>query len=232
MVERRHVDPFDVDPLRVLGHRMARLHRPRRPSVVLGSSQPLTLVDRGRADAAGVEIQRRRSGGGAVWIDAGDPLWVDLWVPSDDPLSMADVIEAGRWVGERWAQVLVSLGAPDVAVHAGRSTPGRPAPVCFGDLGPGEVTVGGRKAVGLAQWRSRQGALFHCAVYRRWDPVPLVEVLDIDAAARRALADHLAGFAIGLEAVLGGEAIARLDSPWLWQRLLPRPESWEYRTTR
>ncbi len=232
MAERRDLDLFDVDPLRVLGHRMARLHRPDGPSVVLGSSQPLTLIDRVRADAAGVEIQRRRSGGGAVWIDAGDPLWVDLWVPSDDPLSTADVIEACRWVGERWAHVFESLGASGVAVHAGRSTPGRPALVCFGDLGPGEVTVDGRKVVGVAQWRSRQGALFHCAVYRRWDPVPLVEVLDVDPPARRALAHHLVGFAMGLEAVLDREAIAKLDTPWLWRHLLPQPESWEYRTTR
>jgi lipoate---protein ligase len=225
-------DPFDVEGLRVLGRRVARRHRPDRPAVVLGNSQPVVLVDRRRTEAAGVDIQRRRSGGGAVWIGPDDPLWVDLWVPSEDPLWAADVIEAGRWVGDGWAAVLESLGVPDVAVHHGRSTPGPPALVCFGDLGPGEVTVSGRKVVGIAQWRSRQGALFHCAVYRRWNPGPLVEVLDLDPPAGRALGEHLSSFAAGLADFVDEAALARLDTSWLWSRLLPQPKEWERRTTR
>ena len=35
--------------------------------------------------------------------------------------------------------------------------------VCFGGVGAGEVTVDGRKVVGLAQRRTRHGAWFHGA---------------------------------------------------------------------
>ncbi|MGE5209798.1 MAG: lipoyl protein ligase domain-containing protein, partial [Acidobacteriota bacterium] len=38
------------------------------PAVVLGSSQPETVVDAAACAAAGAEIVRRRSGGGAVLL--------------------------------------------------------------------------------------------------------------------------------------------------------------------
>jgi hypothetical protein len=49
--------------------------------------------------------------------------------------------------------------------------------VCFAGLGPGEVTVDGRKAVGIAQRRTRAGSLFQCAVPLRWDGARLARAL-------------------------------------------------------
>ncbi|MDQ3757058.1 MAG: hypothetical protein M3394_04340, partial [Actinomycetota bacterium] len=69
--------------------------------------------------------------------------------------------------------------------------------VCFAGLGPGEVSVGGRKVVGIAQRRTRFGALFQCAVHRTWDPAPLVARLGLPPAA----VDELAGAAAGVEDV-------------------------------
>ncbi len=48
---------------------------------------------------------------------------------------------------------------------------------CFAGLGPGEVTIGGRKAVGISQRRTRAGARFQCVAYERWDPGPLAALL-------------------------------------------------------
>ncbi len=50
---------------------------------------------------------------------------------------------------------------------------GLAAMVCFAGLGSGEVTIGGAKAVGLSQRRTRTGARFQCTCYRRWHPEPL-----------------------------------------------------------
>ena len=61
--------------------------------------------------------------------------------------------------------------------------------VCFAGLGPGEVSVGERKAVGISQRRTRVAARFQCALYHRWDPAALVAVL----ADPRPSADELAG---------------------------------------
>src|SRR5581483_3410006 len=117
-------------------------------------------------------------------VDPDGPTWVDLWVPRHDPLFDDDLVGAARWVGESWITALRSLGAGDLEVNrrAANDTPW--SQVCFAGLGPGEVTAGSRKVVGVAQWRSRQGTLFHTAAYRVWDPVPLVEVLAIDPAQR------------------------------------------------
>jgi hypothetical protein len=39
------------------------------------------------------------------------------------------------------------------------------------------VTIGGAKAVGISQRRTRAGARFQCAVHRRWDPAAVVAPL-------------------------------------------------------
>ncbi|MGH9063318.1 MAG: lipoyl protein ligase domain-containing protein [Acidimicrobiales bacterium] len=135
-----------------------------RPALVLGSAQPDRDVDRERAAGAGVEVARRRSGGGAVLVVPGRTVWVDITVPAGDRLWDADVGRAFWWVGQLWAGVLDRLGLGPSLVHRGGlvRTPwsGR---ICFAGLGPGEVTVDGRKVVGLSQRRTREGAVFHCA---------------------------------------------------------------------
>ena len=64
--------------------------------------------------------------------------------------------------------------------------------VCFAGLGPGEVTLEGRKVVGMEQRRGRGGALFQCAVPLRWDPGRLVALLALDAGERGAAGRELA----------------------------------------
>ena len=50
--------------------------------------------------------------------------------------------------------------------------------MCFAGLGPGEVTVDGRKVVGISQRRTRAAARFQCVVLERWDPDAVVALLD------------------------------------------------------
>lgn len=169
------------------------------PTVVLGSTQPLHVVDARRAALAGVAVARRRSGGGAVWLAPGAVTWVDLLLPADDPRWDADVGRAAHWVGEVWAEVLADLGRPGAEVHRGRllATPWSDL-VCFAGLGPGEVSWQGRKVVGISQRRTRVGARFQCALLHRWDPVPLLDVLHLDDAARARARHDLAGVATGV----------------------------------
>ena len=60
--------------------------------------------------------------------------------------------------------------------------------MCFAGIGPGEVTVDGRKVVGLAQRRTRAGALFQCAALLRWDPKEMARLAGLDAEAAAGLA--------------------------------------------
>ncbi len=139
-----------------------------------------------------------------MYLEPGDHLWMDAWIPRDDPLWSYEVSVAAEWVGRWWVQALSRLGGPPAesfSVHVGRSVPGRLGEfVCFAGRGPGEVFEGDRKVVGLSQWRSREGSLFSSCAYAAWDPAPLLELLDLDLdlGERVELEAELRGVAVGL----------------------------------
>lgn len=141
--------------------RLVRLHTVDRPGLVLGSAQRLDTADHARAEAAGAEVVRRRSGGGAVLLRPGRQVWADFFVPAQDPLWSRDATRAALWVGELWSAALDPFAAEPVSVHSGRLVADRWGRlVCFASAGPGEVFAGGRKVVGVSQRRSRDRARF------------------------------------------------------------------------
>lgn len=159
-------------------HRSVWVFEVSRPALVLGSAQPPSVADADACAAAGVEVARRRSGGGAVLLIPDEVVWVDLILPARDPLWTDDVGRAMWWVGEAWAGALDACGVSGVTVHRG---PLVESPwsrlVCFAGLGAGEVTVGHRKIVGISQRRTRHAARFQCGVYLRWDGDALIRLL-------------------------------------------------------
>ncbi|QXC62280.1 hypothetical protein KSP35_05595 [Aquihabitans sp. G128] len=186
-----------------------------RAAIALGSTQRWDVVDPVAAAAADVEVVRRRSGGGAVWLEPGAVTWIDVILPHDDPRWTDDVSCAALWLGTAWAGALHDLGFRDARVHDGPMvrTP-HSGLVCFAGLAPGEVVLGDAKVVGISQRRTRAGARFQCAVLHRWDPEPLVAVLALPAAERHALVVELADAGTGLGAVapeaIVGALLARL----------------------
>ncbi len=184
--------------------------RPTASAVVLGSTQRPDVV---AAGAGGLDVARRRSGGGAVLVSPDDPVWMDVWVPVGDPLWTADVTRAFDWLGRAWGTALTSLGLTDVEVQGPR--PGActrwSSLVCFGGVAAGEVTVDGRKVVGLAQRRDRHGALFHGACVVRWESTALLGALALDGDGRSSAAADLAVAAGGVADVV--EAQGRAPVP-------------------
>lgn len=173
--------------------RRISLCRVSEPAVVLGSTQPESSLDGPRARALGLEVVRRRSGGGAVVVRPGAVLWVTVELPAGDPLWEDDLGRSFLWLGDAWASALTAAGAEAAEVH--RGAPVRTdwsSTLCFAGLGAGEVKVAGRKTVGLAQRRLRRGALFHCAVLLEWDPE---ESASLAAGAPDWLAEALDQFA-------------------------------------
>jgi lipoate-protein ligase A len=204
---------FDVERFRTAAGRVATAPEIPVATLVLGSTQPAELPFPDAVRARGVEVVRRRGGGGAVYLEPGDHLWMDAWIPRDDPLWNVDVSAAAEWVGAWWQRALAQSGMrdPSVHVHRGRSVPGELGElVCFAGRGPGEVFVGDRKLVGLSQWRSREGALFSSCGYLRWDPRPMVELFNLDDPTRADLADDLASAGIGLLEVDGALEVGDL----------------------
>lgn len=188
-----HARPFP-DP----ASRTVAFLEPSRPAIVVGSAQPDSDVDGAAALAAGVDVARRRSGGGAVLVRPGALVWADVVLPAGDPLWDDDVGRAFLWLGDAWAEALRLLGV-EADVHRGgllRTPWGRR--VCFATCGPGEVTVGGRKVVGISQRRTRAACLFQSAALLAWEPGEVLALLAIDERERAEGAQVLAGTAAGL----------------------------------
>jgi lipoate-protein ligase A len=191
----------EVDPRA----RAIAICRVSAPAVVLGSTQQLSVVDGERAERSGLAVTRRRSGGGAVLVTPDDPIWIDAWVPRGDPLWLDDVARAFDWIGNTWAAALEHLGIVGVSVHRGGLSPCTrwSSLVCFGGVGTGEILDGGgRKVVGIAQRRTRDGAWFHSACVRRWDPDPLLDVLELEADERQAAHADLIAAVAGIDDLL------------------------------
>jgi hypothetical protein len=132
-------------------------------------------------------------------------VWVDVVVPAGDPLWAADVGRSFWWLGDVWASALGLLGVPGPpSVHRGPLIRSRwSAAVCFAGVGAGEVVVGDAKVVGMASRRTREGALFQCAVPLVWDPPAYVDALGLPPAASTDLAGVAAPVAgVGVEDVV------------------------------
>ena len=157
--------------------------------------------------ACGVALARRRSGGSAVLVGEDRVLWVDFVIPRGDPMWDDDVGRAAWWVGELWA---AAIGSAEV--WRGRLIRTEWSPVvCFAGLGPGEVTVEGRKVVGVCQRRTAKGALFQTAALLDWRPEEYAALV----ADRPAEVASLSAAATGL----GASTRSRLESALLDQLL-------------
>jgi len=140
-----------------------------------------------------------------VLVRPRELLWVDVLLPAGDPLWEDDVGRSFHWLGQAWVDALGALGV-NASWHDGPMvcTPWC-RQICFAGIGSGEVTVEGRKVVGLAQRRTRAGALFQCAALLKWDAAEMARLLDLGdegAAALPALATALPVDANALEEAL------------------------------
>ncbi|MGH9086413.1 MAG: lipoyl protein ligase domain-containing protein [Acidimicrobiales bacterium] len=207
-VVRWHGDAatFHARPLPTPTSREVWVCDPVGRALVLGSAQGDDVVDAAACAGAGVDVVRRRSGGGAVFVAPGELLWVDLLLPARDPLWSDDVGHAFLWVGDAWSGALRDLDLVTTVHRGGLEHSRWSSLVCFAGLGPGELTdPAGRKVVGLSQRRTRDGARFQCAALQRWDPRVLVDLLALDAAERDEAAADLATVATGLD--VDGDAL-------------------------
>jgi lipoate-protein ligase A len=176
-IQRVVGSPADIHALGLPSpvRRLVRRCEATSSAVVLGSTQPEPP-----SLAGGLPVVRRRSGGGAVLVEPGALLWVDVVVPRGDALWDDDVGRAFHWLGDAWARAI----GGHVEAHRGPLVTTRwSRDVCFAGLGPGEVTAGSRKVVGISQRRTRDGALFQCAVLLAWHPRPLAERLGLPPGA-------------------------------------------------
>ena len=140
------------------------------PVVVLGSRQDATMLNERECIRQGLDVVRRRSGGGLVVLRPHEHVWVDLVIGRDDPLWDDDVTRSSWWLGKAWCDAISTLGVAGAVVHRDSLVADDWGQrICFAGVGPGEVVdADGRKVVGMAQRRARGVARFQCTLYQRW----------------------------------------------------------------
>ena len=144
-------------------------------AMVLGSRQDESLLNVELCSRDGIEVVRRRSGGGIVFLAPGEHVWLDVVVPRGDELWSDDVAQASWWLGDVWVQMLNALGENNVSVHhESLSSDAWGDLLCFAGVGPGEVVQQDdeslSKLVGISQRRTRDYARFQCTIYTKWNP--------------------------------------------------------------
>lgn len=179
-------------------------------AVVLGCSGRPTPQMSERAIAAGVDLCARQTGGGAVlagpWM-----LGASIVLPVGHPLVDESIPLSFRWLGRAHASWLQSIGVP---AHA---SPSAAAPLhpelswaCFARLSHWEAEAGGRKIVGLAQARRRNGVLFSAATLIAPPPWELLcDVLAEPRSQAAALARQTSSCRQLLGDIAPPEALAR-----------------------
>ena len=178
-----------------------------QPALILGSSQSMNDIDLNVAHKAGIEIVRRRSGGGAVWVHPHDSVWIDVTIARTDPLWTDDVTTSMLWLGEVFRQALQPWVTATVRTGAYESgLDGRA--VCFASASPGEVFVGNNKLVGISQRRTRDGARLQCVLYRAWDPKLWLQSLSDSALRERIMTMSVATLDVAASDIVDAVASA------------------------
>ena len=218
-----------------------RLYRWDRPTLSFGRNEPARgIYDPAVADAAGIGVVRRPTGGRAVLHDQELTYSVVVAVGA-----LGGLRETYRKINEALVDAMRALGV-QASLAAGSGTMPTPdAGPCFDMPAEGEVVAGGRKLVGSAQVRIGRSVLQHGsiildgdqgAIARLGGPVPsppatlaslLGRVPDrgvLDEALGVAFSRRLGGDWLPSElsseeqAVVEERESAYLDPGWTWRR--------------
>ncbi len=157
------------------------VHEVDAPALVLGSNQDEATIDRAACERAGVDVVRRRSGGGAVLLRPGEVGWFDVIVPSGSTGWVDDVQRQMVWLGDLVAGVIIDATDLDpnrLRVHTGPMiSTAWSRVICFDGVGGGEVLLDGAKLVGISQRRTRGWARLQCSWHTTYRADDLVDLL-------------------------------------------------------
>jgi lipoate-protein ligase A len=170
------------------------------PCLSLGRNQSLADVDRQACSAAGVDLVRRPTGGRSILHT--DEFTYSVALLQSDPRAAGDILTSYCCLSKGLLAGLRRLGL-EVAQTAGKSkAPAGASAVCFEVPSNYEVTVGGRKLVGSAQWRVRGGLLQHGTLPLQGDITRIVTYLTFSEAERQTQQRALRARATTLESAL------------------------------
>lgn len=181
-----------------------RLYAWMPPCLSLGYAQPVTDVDKNKLAALGWDLVRRPTGGRAILHT--DELTYAVIGPQSDPRLQGSILESYQRLSKALLAALSLLGLPAQAHplpndnQAGNSK----GPVCFEVPSNYEITIHGKKLVGSAQARKREGVLQHGTLPLWGDLTRITQGLCFkDESERENASSRLKARATTVEAELG-----------------------------
>ena len=175
----------------------------------LGHAQSFADVDLHGLAAHGWEMVRRPTGGRAILH--ADELTYSVIASADEPRLAGSVLESYNRLALALLSAIRSLGldaqsnplSANSSVHAGAKHTSD-NPVCFEVPSAYEITVDGRKLIGSAQARRKDGVLQHGSLPLTGDLARITQALVFpDPASRLEAASRLLGRATTVESALG-----------------------------
>jgi lipoate-protein ligase A len=136
------------------------------PTISVGYGQPLDeRIDLAAAEAEGIGLVRRPTGGSAILHEGPDlELTYSVVARAGDFPGADDLLESYRFIGLALLAGLRDLGVPVDLVPARPTDPRSMPAFCFARTASYELEVDGRKLVGSAQRRRGTGFLQHGSV--------------------------------------------------------------------
>lgn len=180
-----------------------RLYAWTPPCLSLGYAQPFADVDMARLAERGWDIVRRPTGGRAILHT--DELTYSVTGPADEPRLAGSVLESYNRLAKALLAAVQSLEMPvEMKEHAPGALPETSNPVCFEVPSTYEITVNGKKLIGSAQARRKDGVLQHGSLPLTGDLTRIVQTLAFpDELARSQAAARLLERAATVESALG-----------------------------
>jgi lipoate-protein ligase A len=182
-----------------------RLYSWNPPCLSLGHAQPFTDVDMERVKANGWEVVRRMTGGRAILHT--DELTYSVTGGLEEPVLAGGILESYNRLAQALMYAVHELGLPvEIKEHADQPATKNLNPVCFEVPSTYEITVNGKKLIGSAQARKKEGVLQHGSVPLIGDLTRICQALIFkDEAAREDAALRLLARATTVQSVIGVE---------------------------
>jgi lipoate-protein ligase A len=175
----------------------------------LGHAQSFKDVDVARLRAHGWDVVRRLTGGRAILHT--DELTYSVTGGADEPVLSGGVLESYNRIAQALLFAIRELGLPvEMKAHADADAPAalNLNPVCFEVPSTYEITVNGKKLIGSAQARKKEGVLQHGSLPLTGDLTRICQALVFeDESKRENAAQRLLARATTVESILGKEII-------------------------
>ncbi|MBI5955248.1 MAG: lipoate--protein ligase family protein [Chloroflexi bacterium] len=182
-----------------------RLYSWNPPCLSLGHAQPFADVDMERLKLHGWEVVRRATGGRAILHT--DELTYSVTGREDDPVLVGGILESYNRIAQALMYAVRELGLPvEMKEHADQPATKNQNPVCFEVPSTYEITVNGKKLIGSAQARKKEGVLQHGSLPLTGDLTRICQALVFkDEAAREVASQRLLTRATTVQSVIGVE---------------------------